>query len=112
MYRCIWSFALFCILATPIDTIPPFVRGCPDDIRITASAGVNSALVVWTEPTATDSSGNTPTVRRTHAPNSDFPVGTTIVTYIFTDGSDNTARCTFDVTVLRKIYNVLLMIVM
>ena len=92
---------LFCILATAVDNIPPVIRECPDDIQVSSPTGANSAFVSWTEPTATDNSGNTPTVRRTHTPNSVF-TGTTVVTYTFSDGSGNTAVCSFDVTVSRK----------
>ena len=36
---------------------------------------------------------------RSHAPGATFPVGTTAVTYTFTDGSLNTSTCTFNVIV-------------
>ena len=93
---------LFCILATAVDNIPPVIRECPDDIQVSSTTGANLAFVAWTEPTATDNSGNTPTVRRTHIPNSAFFIGTTVVTYTFSDRSGNSAVCSFDVTVSRK----------
>ena len=96
------AFYIYCILATLVDNIPPVIRGCPDDIQVTSPVGANSVIVSWTEPTVTDNSGNTPTVQRTHAPNSAFFIGLTVVTYRFSDGSGNSAMCSFDVTVSRK----------
>ena len=98
-------FALFCLLAPTAHDDPPVIIGCPDDKQVTAAAGANSAFVSWTEPTASDNSGITPTVTRTHVPNSRFFLGTTLVTYTFTDRSDNTAVCSFEVTISRKIIN-------
>ena len=93
---------IFWILATAVDNIPPVIRECPDDIQVSSPTGANSAFVSWTEPTATDNSGNTPFVRRTHTPNSAFFIGTTVVTYTFSDRYGNSAACSFDVTVSRK----------
>ena len=60
---------------------------------------MTSATVSWTEPTATDNSGMTPTVTQTHQPGDSFNVGTTTVTYTFTDMTGNQAMCTFDVVI-------------
>ena len=54
--------------------------------------------VTWTEPIATDNSGMTPTVTQTHQPGDRFPVGTTRVTYTFSDIAGNQAMCFFMVT--------------
>ena len=54
--------------------------------------------VTWTEPTATDNSGMTPTVTQSHQPGVSFPVGITQVTYTFTDMAENEAMCSFSVT--------------
>ena len=60
---------------------------------------MTSATVSWTEPTATDNSGMTPTITQTHQPGDSFPVGTTSVMYTFTDMTGNQATCTFDVVI-------------
>ena len=73
---------------------------CPVYVAVTVPVGSNSATVGWTEPRATDESGIDPRlVSRTHAPNSNFAVGTHTVTYTFADESLNTASCHFDVIV-------------
>ena len=59
--------------------------------------GSNSAVVTWTEPTATDNSGMAATVTQSHQPGQSFPVGTTEVTYTFTDQAGNQATCQFEV---------------
>ena len=61
--------------------------------------GTQSMMATWTELTATDNSGITPTVTQSHQPGDSFPVGTTSVTYTFTDMAGNQATCTFDVII-------------
>ena len=63
-----------------------------------AELGTNSRVVTWTEPTATDDSGVTPTVVQSHSSGDMFPVGTTQVMYTFTDAAGNMAMCTFSIT--------------
>ena len=64
--------------------------------------GRNSGMLTWTEPTATDNSGMTPTVTQSHQPGDSFNVGTTTVTYTFTDMAGNQAQCVFTVIVGNK----------
>ena len=53
----------------------------------------------WTEPTATDNSGDV-NIRQSHHPSEMFPVNeTTGVAYIFEDPSGNAATCHFFITV-------------
>ena len=88
------------------DTTAPVITGCPlNAISVTTPAGSNSATASWTEPTATDDSGVAPTRSRSHAPGSSFPVGTTLVTYRFTDRSGNSEICQFQVVVVGKWYS-------
>ena len=61
--------------------------------------GTQSMMATWTEPTATDNSGMTPTVTQSHQPGDSFNVGITAVTYTFTDMVGNQATCTFDVII-------------
>ena len=63
----------------------------------TTEVGTTNTVVTWTEPTATDNSGLTPTVTKSHQPGDSFPVGTTQVTYTFTDEAGNEAECQFEV---------------
>ena len=65
----------------------------------TISLGIQSRQVTWEEPTATDDSGANPTVTQTRTPGDTFPVGTTQVSYIFTDMSGNQAICMFAITI-------------
>lgn len=81
-----------------VDTTPPTVARCTDDVHTTTELGTNGTEVSWNEPTATDLSG-APRMIPTHAPMSIFPLGETEVTYLFVDTSNNTASCSFVVTV-------------
>lgn len=58
------------------------------------TAGVSKS---WIEPTATDASGHVIRLVRTHIPNTLFYAGLTVVTYIYTDGSNNLVTCEFNV---------------
>ncbi|XP_033625807.1 mucin-17-like isoform X2 [Asterias rubens] len=84
---------------TPTDMTPPVISNCPSDTIIPVASGTTSATVNWVEPTATDGDGLTPTVARSHAPNTAFPLGPTVVNYIFRDSTGNEANCNFIVTV-------------
>ena len=80
------------------DTIPPTITGCPGTLTFPTDAGSNTAVATWTEPTATDNSGISPTRLQTHRSGESFSVGQTEVTYIFTDQAGNAATCSFTVT--------------
>ena len=62
--------------------------------------------VPWTEPTATDNSGMIPTVTQSHQPGDSFPVGSTQVTYTFTDMTGNQATCSFSLTIGKSVLNI------
>ncbi len=81
-----------------VDSVAPVVN-CINDVSTTVQFGQTSTVVTFTEPTATDNSGVVNLVSRTHASGGTFPVGTTQVTFIFADGSNNIAQCTFNVIV-------------
>ncbi len=81
------------------DTTPPIITGCPDTINTVLPLGMTSTPVTWIEPTATDNSGLTPTVTQSHQPGDSFTMGSSQVTYTFTDTAGNEAVCTFSITI-------------
>ena len=85
------------------DTIPPVVNGCPDSINMVIPFGLTTVNVTWIEPIATDNSGMIPTVNQSHQPGDSFPVGTTQVSYIFTDLAGNEVTCSFTVGIGKLI---------
>jgi len=86
---------------TVTDQTPPALVGCPANLTVNTNAGSCTAVVSWTEPTATDNCGGA-TVTRTQgpAPGATFAGGsTTTVEYTATDGANLTSVCSFTVTV-------------
>ena len=82
------------------DVTPPVITGCPVNINANNDPGVCTATVSWIEPTATDDClGAMTYTTRNHAPGDVFPLGTTTVTYTFTDLASNTSTCSFNITV-------------
>jgi len=82
---------------TVTDDEDPTISGTPADITQTNDAGVCSAVVTWTAPTAADNCSVVLT--STHAPGDTFPVGVTTVTYTATDPAANTVSTNFTITV-------------
>lgn len=76
---------------------------CPSDI-ISDASSASGAAVTWTEPVTSDNCPN-PQVVVTSSPTtglvngSEFPIGTTTVTYTTTDSAGNTDACSFDVVI-------------
>jgi hypothetical protein len=85
------------------DREVPVISGMPANISVNTDAGLATATVTWTLPTATD---NVPGVvlRQTEGParGGAFPVGVSRVTYVATDVAGNTASASFTVTVADK----------
>ena len=79
---------------TVTDNQNPVIGACPTNITAPATGGACSATATYTAPTATDNCGAAPVVCAP-ASGSTFAVGTTTVTCTATDGSSNTASCTF-----------------
>ena len=73
----------------------PVVSDCPEDILLP----FGSTVANWTEPMATDDSGQPVAVTRTHAPGTDFSGGNATVLYTFTDAAGNQENCSFDVRI-------------
>ena len=99
--RCLVTLWIFfqTSTASTTDNTPPVIEQL-DDIIITITSGqANIAQVTWEEPSVSDDSGTATLVSRTREPNSFFQVGTTPVTYTYTDPSGNQASMTFNVIV-------------
>ncbi len=79
---------------------PPVFANCPSAINVDTDPGICGANVTFATPTASDENGNLE-VNQTEGPKSGeiFPVGATKVTFLATDSSNNTATCSFNVTV-------------
>ncbi|MBD3636564.1 MAG: HYR domain-containing protein [Crocinitomicaceae bacterium] len=84
---------------TIIDNENPTIT-CPADIIVNNDPGLCTKTITYATPVGTDNCpGATTTMTAGLASGSAFPVGTTVVTYEVTDGSGNTASCSFNVTV-------------
>ena len=81
------------------DLTPPLIVTDGDIVRFVA-AGVTSIPVTYTEPNATDNSGTAFLVSRSAQPGDSFPLGVTVVEYVFSDPSGNLASANFTVTVI------------
>jgi len=79
------------------DVQPPVVT-CPANITKPNDPGLCGAIVTYPAATATDNCSGT-TVTYSKASGSFFDVGTTTVVVTAKDGSNNTATCSFTVTV-------------
>ncbi|MEO0470421.1 MAG: HYR domain-containing protein, partial [Bacteroidota bacterium] len=73
---------------------------CPADITVSNDAGNCDAVVNYTPPVGMDNCpGAVTTLDAGIGSGGTFPVGTSTETYLVTDGSGNTATCSFTVTV-------------
>ena len=82
------------------DNSAPVISGCPSNISLTTEGRTTcDQIVIWVPPTALDNCTENLIVTSDHNPGDVFPVGTTTVTYTFSDGS-NVSTCSFTVTVV------------
>ena len=82
-----------------LDSQVPVIADCPSDIVQNNDVGTCSAMVDWTEPTASDNCGISSFTTNIVPPNS-FPVGGPYtVTYTAVDVNGNISTCSFTVTV-------------
>ncbi len=89
----IWSF-------TVDDNVLPVIT-CPASVTRSVAPAVCTVAVTFADATATDNCTNPPTIVNLGlASGSQFPVGTTNVTFRATDISGNSATCSFAVTVV------------
>lgn len=86
-----------------VDPEVPTLSGVPVDVNANTELGRSTAIVAYSEPTASDNSGVV-TLTRTQGPasGSPFPIGATIVTFTATDGSGNQTTKSFTVIVADK----------
>jgi gliding motility-associated-like protein len=84
------------------DLVPPAIQGCAplinSPIVVSAAAGLCSAIVNWTAPTASDNC-NLIAFTPSQMPGTSFNVGVTPVEYVAVDASGNISKCQFNVTV-------------
>ena len=77
---------------TVLDNEAPVITDCPADI-VTCDP-----LVTWSEPSASDNCAVV-SFTSSHTSGSQFPIGTTVVTYTAVDAAGNQTVCSFNVTV-------------
>ncbi len=80
------------------DVTSPIFSNCPPTIYTNTTNGVN-AIIIWTEPTATDNCG-VQTLTSNYNSGVTLPIGTTAVTYTATDYKNNKTTCSFNVVVV------------
>lgn len=56
----------------------------------------------WIEPSAVDDSGEVKLKQSSHKSGDTFHIGSTSVSYVFTDASNNTATCNFVVILAEE----------
>ena len=87
------------VLENPADIT---ITNCPADITVDAAPGAPTAVVTWTDPTATtDCYKPNTNIEQTigFASGSDFLVGSQNIAYSITDSCGNFMACSFNVTV-------------
>ncbi|XP_072046221.1 hyalin-like [Amphiura filiformis] len=97
------AYCNFSVVVHEVDTTPPTIHSCPSDISLDIQPGRSRTPVYWMAPSATDVSGNVSLVSQSHHPGDAFTTGNTEVVYVFKDGSNNEARCAFQVN-LREVF--------
>ncbi|XP_072042252.1 hyalin-like [Amphiura filiformis] len=89
----------FNINTVSVDTSPPQVTSCPYNITNTVQGNDTSAKIYWKTPEAFDLSGDELAIIASYNPGDEFSVGTTKVVYKFADSAQNSAACSFTVTI-------------
>jgi len=94
------GYALYRIDGVGADATPPMMT-CPADLAV-MTMNSQGVAVTFSLPAATDNSGAPPTVTADRTSGEVFPVGMTRINVAATDGSNNTSRCSFVVTVILQ----------
>lgn len=84
--------------ACATDNVKPTIVNCPANIYLPTNVALGGAVAIWATPAAGDNCALT-NFSSNFQPGSIFPTGQTTVIYTATDGSGNTASCSFLVTV-------------
>ncbi|KAJ8028097.1 Fibropellin-1 [Holothuria leucospilota] len=100
-----WSYNLTANSAYCMDEVDPTIIVCPKNQILTLSECNNEVEAYFDVPFATDNSRDIPVIEKNPADvQSPYTLNeTTIVTYEFFDQSNNSAKCTFQIIVQRKI---------
>ncbi|QQS27588.1 MAG: HYR domain-containing protein [Sphingobacteriales bacterium] len=91
-----------CIFNVYFDDVnAPVIAGCPSNQTVNTGVGnlTCTQTATWTAPSATDGC-TAVSVVSTHSPGATFSLGTTTVSYTFSDGNGNSSVCSFTVTVI------------
>lgn len=80
------------------EDFAPVIENCSSDIAQDTDPGAPYAIVTWMEPVGSDANGAV-TTRVNYSPGNIFPLGTTAINYEVTDRTNNTANCSFRVTI-------------
>jgi GEVED domain/HYR domain/SprB repeat/Secretion system C-terminal sorting domain len=81
------------------DATPPTLSTCPQNIVLTTAG--TSAIITWAAPTATDNCTANPTISSNFTSGQSFSIGNKTVIYTAKDSSNNTATCSFTVSVSK-----------
>jgi surface protein len=92
------NFSTATAIVTVLDEISPKITATETISTVATSAA--GALVNYTTPVGTDNCSVTTAMTAGLADGATFPIGTTVVTYVATDGSGNTALASFNVVVV------------
>jgi HYR domain/Ricin-type beta-trefoil lectin domain-like/Secretion system C-terminal sorting domain len=84
------------------DFTKPVLTRCPSNINLVSID--TCTFVNWVAPTATDNCG-IPTVTPSKLPNTCFNMGATTVVYTAKDNNNNTATCSFIITITKPCAN-------
>ncbi len=95
---CSFTVTITTVNACANDTQKPIIFGCPANILLPTNTSINGAVAIWNAPNAGDNCG-VASLTASHAPGTVFPVGITTVTYTATDAANNSATCSFTITV-------------
>lgn len=90
--------ATITVNVTALDSLAPNVANLPADTTLTADSGMCTAVVNFAMPTIDDNCDGG-SLTSSHNTGDAFPVGTTTVTFVVEDASQNTDSTTFDITV-------------
>ena len=81
------------------DATPPTFSNCPSNINLTTAN--TTAVATWATPVATDNCTITPAISSNYTSGQSFILGNTTVIYTAKDSSNNTATCSFAVSVSK-----------